>query len=202
MKRVFDVVASSALIVLTSPIVALAAAAVVLGSRGPAFHRGTRVGRDGRRFEMIKLRTMQVGAESHGPAITAQGDPRINAVGRVLRRTKIDEIPQLINVVRGEMSLVGPRPEAPEFVAHYTPDQRKVLSVRPGVTGPAALAFIDEEELLPEGDTAEHYLRAVMPRKLELDLEYVRTATFGGDLRILGQTAVAVLSRLLRRRAR
>jgi lipopolysaccharide/colanic/teichoic acid biosynthesis glycosyltransferase len=130
------------------------------------------------------------------------GDTRITAIGRVLRRTKIDEIPQLINVVRGEMSLVGPRPESPEFVAHYTPAQRKVLTVRPGVTGPATLAFIDEEELLPEGETTDHYLAAVMPRKLELDLEYVRTATFGGDLKILGQTAVAVVGRLFRRRKR
>ena len=160
------------------------------------------MGRDGRHFEILKLRTMRLGAETQGPAVTAVGDPRVTAVGRVLRRTKLDEIPQLLNVLRGEMSLVGPRPEHPDFVKLYTPEQRHVLSVRPGITGLATLELIDEEELLAEGETVERYVGSVMPKKLALDLHYVRTATFGGDLRILGRTVRSVVRRQFVRRAR
>jgi lipopolysaccharide/colanic/teichoic acid biosynthesis glycosyltransferase len=130
--------------------------------------------------------------------VTSAGDLRVTGVGRLLRRTKADELPQLLNVLKGEMSLVGPRPEHPDFVKHYPPDQRDSLSVRPGMTGPSAIAFIDEEAMLEGGDPEATYLERIMPRKLALDREYVRTATFGGDLRILLQTGALVVLRPFR----
>ncbi|TME55237.1 MAG: glycosyltransferase [Chloroflexi bacterium] len=200
LKRIFDVAVSAVGLVVTSPIVLAAALAVKLESPGPAFYAGTRVGRGGRHFRILKLRTMQ--ARPGGPSVTAGDDPRITRVGRVLRRSKLDELPQLLNVLRGEMSLVGPRPEDPRYVAHYTPEQREVLGVRPGMTGPTVLAFIDEEELLRGGDAESVYLAEVMPGKLAIDLKYVRHASFGGDLMILGRTALAVLRRAFRRGSR
>jgi lipopolysaccharide/colanic/teichoic acid biosynthesis glycosyltransferase len=169
--------------------------AVKLSSPGPAIYGGTRVGRNKKEFRIYKLRTMRQGADKMGPAITAGDDPRITPTGRVLRRLKLDELPQLLNVLRGDMSLVGPRPEAPKYVAHYTPDQLRLLSVRPGITGPAALAYINEEEILRGGDAESAYLSRVMPMKLAIDLRYVDTATFAGDLRILAQTFLALFRR-------
>ena len=194
MKRLLDVVAAGAGLIVTSPILAASAIAVKLDSPGPAIYKGKRVGKDGREFRILKMRTMRV--DPSGPGVTAGDDPRITRVGRFLRRTKIDELPQLWNVLRGDMSLVGPRPEDPKYVARYTAEQRGVLSVRPGITGPTALAFIDEEELLRGSDPETTYVERVMPRKLAVDLDYVRSRTFGGDLRILGQTAGAVLRRI------
>jgi lipopolysaccharide/colanic/teichoic acid biosynthesis glycosyltransferase len=200
MKRAFDVAASFVGLVLTSPIVLAAAIAVKVGSPGPAFYSGPRVGRNGTTFRIYKLRTMRAGADANGPQVTAADDVRITSVGRFLRQTKIDEIPQLLNVLRGEMSLVGPRPEHPEYVERYEPDQRLGLSVRPGMTGPSALAFIDEEELLKSGNPEATYLETIMPRKVALDIEYVRNATFAGDMRILLDTVFMVLRRPFRSR--
>ncbi len=197
MKRLFDVVVSAAGLVMTSPLMLAGAMAVKLDSPGPAFYSSERVGRDGRPFRILKLRTMQ--ARAAGPAVTAGDDPRITAVGRLLRRTKIDELPQLFNVLKGDMSLVGPRPEDPRYVALYTPEQRAVLAMRPGITGPTVLAFIDEEELLRGGDPESVYVTRVMPQKLAEDLRYVETATFAGDLSILGRTVLAVFGRAVRR---
>jgi lipopolysaccharide/colanic/teichoic acid biosynthesis glycosyltransferase len=195
MKRALDVVGSSIGLVMTSPVVLIAAIAVKLESRGPAFYTGERVGRHGRRFHILKLRTMRWGTESQGPSVTAGDDPRITAVGRWLRRIKADEIPQLLNVLKGEMSLVGPRPEHPKYVELYTPEQRRVLQVRPGMTGPSAIAFLDEEDLLRGGDPEATYLSAVMPQKLAMDLQYVEAATFANDLRILGRTVLVLFQR-------
>lgn len=195
MKRTFDVTVALLGLIVTSPVMLAAAIAVKLGSHGPAFYSGARVGRNGAIFNMHKLRTMNDGAESSGPAVTARDDPRVTKVGRLLRRTKADELPQLLNVLKGEMSLVGPRPEHPQYVEHYTPEQRRLLAVRPGMTGPAALAFIDEEELLRGDQPEATYLKDVMPRKLELEMQYVDRATFGSDFRILLQTAAVVLRR-------
>jgi lipopolysaccharide/colanic/teichoic acid biosynthesis glycosyltransferase len=198
-KRAFDVVAASLGLAMTSPLIVAAAIAVKLESKGPAFYSGPRVGRDGRVFKIHKLRTMRAGADATGPAVTAADDVRVTALGRWLRRTKADELPQLLNVVKGEMSLVGPRPEHPDFVRHYTPEQRRLLSVRPGLTGPTALAYLDEEEALRGGDSEAVYVRDVLPRKLAADLDYVETASFSGDLRILGRTGLALLARPFRR---
>ncbi len=188
MKRTFDVVVAIAGIVVTSPLVALGAVAVKLESPGTAFYRSARVGRGGRPFRMYKLRTMQVNADREGPAVTGARDPRVTSVGRFLRRTKIDELPQLLNVLRGDMSLVGPRPEVPDFVRYYTPEQQRVLTVRPGMTGPAAIAYINEEELLGESDAEARYIKSVMPQKLAIDLEYLQSSSFAGDLKILART--------------
>lgn len=202
MKRLIDLVVSGAALVMTSPILLAAAIAVKVETPGPALYSGRRVGKDGRTFRIYKLRTMLPGADQLGPAVTAGDDSRITTVGRFLRRTKIDELPQLLNVLKGEMSLVGPRPEHPEFVARYTPDQRRVLTIRPGMTGPAALAFVDEEELLRGADPEAAYLANVLPQKLAVDLEYVESASVPGDLRILGRTLLVVARRVLGSRRR
>ena len=196
MKRVFDVIVSAAGLLMTSPIIAAAAVAVKLETRGPAFYSGPRAGMGGRPFRIHKLRTMR--SNVAGPAVTAGDDPRITAVGRFLRRTKLDELPQLLNVLKGDMSLVGPRPEDPKYVALYSPEQRKVLSVRPGITGPTVLRFIDEEDLLRGGDAETGYVTKVMPQKLAVDLQYVHAASFTGDLEILGRTFVALVARNFR----
>ncbi len=195
MKRAFDFTAALIGLVVTSPLVVAAAVAVKLGSPGPAFYSGPRVGRNGTLFKVHKLRSMRVGAESAGPAVTAGDDSRVTGVGRLLRRSKLDELPQLLNVLKGDMSLVGPRPEHPDYVKQYTPDQRRLLAVRPGITGPSALAFIDEEEMLRGGHSESIYLREVLPEKLALELQYVEHATFGSDLKILLKTVAVVLRR-------
>jgi lipopolysaccharide/colanic/teichoic acid biosynthesis glycosyltransferase len=201
MKRTFDVVFSTVGLVLTSPVLLVAAIAVKLESPGPAFYSGERVGRGGRPFRILKLRTMRWDKESQGPSVTAGDDPRITKVGRFLRRIKGDEIPQLVNVLKGDMSLVGPRPEDPKYVALYTPGQRRVLEVRPGMTGPSAIAYLDEEDLLRGGDAELTYVSTVMPQKLAMDLKYVESATPASDLRILVRTVLAVLRRPFSSRA-
>jgi lipopolysaccharide/colanic/teichoic acid biosynthesis glycosyltransferase len=201
MKRAFDVMFSAAALWMTSPILAVAALAVKLDSPGPAFFAGPRVGKDGQVFRILKLRTMVVGSQGQGPSVTARDDPRITNVGRFLRSTKLDELPQLVNVLKGDMSLVGPRPEHPRYVMHYTDEQRRVLQVRPGITGPTAIAFVDEESVL-DGDNAEaDYLLNIMPRKLSLDQRYIQTASLPGDVMILAKTLATVAVRLFSRRA-
>ena len=193
MKRGFDLVVALAGLVVTSPIIAAAAVAIKLDSRGPVFFHGPRTGKDGRVFRIHKLRTMR--GDGRGPAVTAGDDPRITRVGRVLRRSKLDELPQLFNVVKGDMSLVGPRPEHPDYVARYTQRQRRLLTVRPGLTGPATLDHMDEEEELRGGDAETRYLEQVLPRKLELELDYLDRATPGSRVVILLRTAGAILRR-------
>jgi lipopolysaccharide/colanic/teichoic acid biosynthesis glycosyltransferase len=193
MKRVFDVAVAAVGLVVISPLLLAAAIAVKAGSPGPVLYRGVRVGRNGDVFHIYKFRTMRAGADRQGPPLTSANDARVTVVGRLLRRTKFDETPQLVNVLRGEMSLVGPRPEHPDFVEHYSAEQRQVLAVRPGITGPTALAFLREEEMLSGGDPVATYVNSIMPRKLAMDLEYVRTATFAGDLKIMAATVARVL---------
>jgi lipopolysaccharide/colanic/teichoic acid biosynthesis glycosyltransferase len=193
-KRAFDLVVGGALVVASAPIQAVLAAAVRASSPGPVLHRARRVGRGGVPFEILKFRTMVVGAASAGPGITAGGDPRVTRVGRLLRRTKLDELPQLWNVVRGDMSLVGPRPEDPRYVARYTPEQRRVLEVRPGITGLASVEYRNEEAVLAAAaDLEQAYVDEVMPAKLVLDLCYVDRRSFALDLRILARTALALV---------
>lgn len=193
MKRALDLAVAIPGLILASPVIAVAAAAVKLESRGPAFYRGERVGRLGRRFQIVKLRSMVSNAA--GPGVTSADDPRITRVGRFLRRTKFDELPQLWNVIRGDMSLVGPRPESPEFVNLYTPEQRRVLSVRPGITSPTSLAFHDEEQTLAEQGGAASYAETVMPQKLERDLEYIDHQSMGKDLKVIAQTIAFTVGR-------
>jgi lipopolysaccharide/colanic/teichoic acid biosynthesis glycosyltransferase len=194
-KRALDLLISILGLLLLSPLLLLLALWIKLDSRGPVLYRGKRVGKDGRPFVMYKFRTMVLGAERTGPAVTYKDDPRITKAGRFLRRTKLDELPQFFNVLRGQMSLVGPRPEDPSYVAFYTPEQRLVLSVKPGITGPTQLQYRDEASLLQGEGVDEEYVTRLMPQKLKLDLEYVRTRSLLLDLRILWQTATTLLSR-------
>lgn len=190
-----DIVISGAALLLLAPLLLLVGVAVRLDSPGPALFRQQRVGRYGRPFEILKFRSMRVAAD--GPQITVSGDWRITSVGVVLRRTKLDELPQLFNVLRGEMSLVGPRPEVARYVALYPADARtEVLSVRPGITDEAAIEFRDEEQLLARvSDPERAYAEQILPRKIDLYRRYVRCNSVAGDLRILWRTARAILGR-------
>lgn len=195
LKRGFDLLVALVGLCLLSPLVLVAGALIKLDTPGPIFYRGDRIGKDGVPFKMLKFRTMVVNADRVGSALTHRGDPRVTRVGRRLRDWKLDEIPQLVNVLRGEMSLVGPRPEAPGYVAHYTPEQRRVLSVRPGITGPTQIRYRHEETLLSQyADREAAYINVVMPQKLAIDLEYVEHHTFPGDLLLIAQTVLAVFS--------
>jgi lipopolysaccharide/colanic/teichoic acid biosynthesis glycosyltransferase len=189
MKRLFDlVVAGLGLVVLAVPLAAIAAA-VRLGSRGPALFTQVRVGRRGRTFRILKLRTMIHEAASFGPPVTAAGDARVTPLGRFLRRYKLDELPQLWNVLVGDMSFVGPRPEVPRFVALYSPADRIVLDVRPGITDPASLMLRNEEDLLGRfADRERAYLEVLLPLKLELQRDYLLHQSFVGDVALILRT--------------
>jgi lipopolysaccharide/colanic/teichoic acid biosynthesis glycosyltransferase len=190
LRRGVDAAVAATLLVLLAPVLALVALAVRLTSRGPILFVQERVGRDGVPFRLLKFRTMVAGAPARGPAVTATGDARITPLGRLLRRSKADELPQLVNVLRGDMSLVGPRPEVPCYVAGYTETQRQLLGVRPGITDPASLAFVDESGLLATfPDPERAYVETVLPRKLELSLAYLRRRSLRSDLGILVRTA-------------
>ena len=193
MKRMFDYCASVAGLVLLAPLFLVLAVLIKADSPGPVFFRGRRVGREGRLFHIYKFRSMVAGADRRGPGITTAGDARVTRVGRLLRRTKLDELPQLINVVLGDMALVGPRPEDPRYVDHYTPAQRRLLNVRPGITSPASLAFRREEELLEGEDWETAYVSDILPKKLNLELDYLTQRTGGGDLRLVLLTLGALL---------
>lgn len=197
-KRALDLAVGAQAIGFTLPLWLLVALGVRLTSPGPVFHAGKRVGKDGRLFAMYKFRTMRAGADRQGPAVTGAADSRVTPSGRILRRAKLDELPQLLNVMRGEMSLVGPRPEAPRYVELYDARQRQVLTVRPGITGPTQLVYRYEEQMLHHEDVEQHYVAEIMPRKLEMDLEYVRTRSFVGDLRLLLATIAALIPEALK----
>jgi lipopolysaccharide/colanic/teichoic acid biosynthesis glycosyltransferase len=194
-KRIFDLLVSCAAICLSLPLLALSAVAIKLESHGPVLFRQRRVGREGKEFTILKLRTMLAGAPG-GPRITAATDRRITCVGRFLRKSKLDELPQLFNVLRGDMSIVGPRPELPEYVAGYSLQQRRILAVKPGLTGPASVDFIDEEKLLAEHPQPGSFYRdVILPRKLELDLCYCQSITLMADLNLILRTAMRIFHR-------
>lgn len=192
-KRALDLLISGVGLVLLSPLMLILAIWIKQDSPGPVFYRSERVGKDGRPFRMYKFRTMVLEADSIGPAVSYRDDPRITKAGRFLRRTKLDELPQLINVLEGEMSLVGPRPEDPSYVAHYSAEQREVLRLRPGVTGPTQLEYRDESSMLERGTADEDYVARIMPEKLKRDLQYVRNRSLALDIKILWQTATTLL---------
>lgn len=195
LKRGFDVLVSSIALFCLWPILLFIGFLIRFEDGGAAFFRQERVGLGGRRFQIWKFRTMATDAEASGRSITVGRDPRITRVGRFLRATKLDEIPQLINVWQGDMSFVGPRPEVPRYVALYPPDvAQEILSVRPGITDPASLEFRNEARLLGETPEPERfYIETVMPKKLELALRYVRQRSFLGDLSLIFRTIWAVL---------
>ncbi len=188
LKRFFDVGAALVGLVVLAPVFVVVAALIKRDSPGPIFYRGDRIGQHGRPFKILKFRSMVVDADQRGAAITHSRDPRITRVGALLRSAKLDELPQLWNVLRGEMSLVGPRPEAPRYVALYTLEQRQVLAARPGITGLTQLIYHNEENLL-QPDRWEHdYTHGLMPQKLASDLDYVRRQSFGLDAQLIART--------------
>ncbi|WP_082567350.1 sugar transferase [Janibacter sp. Soil728] len=188
MKRAFDVAASGVGLVVLSPLLAVVALMVGVSSHGPIIFRQVRVGRADTRFEILKFRTMR--PSECGPEVTSAGDSRITPVGAVLRATKLDELPQLVNVLRGEMSLVGPRPEVPSLARHWAPEQAAViLSVRPGITDPASIRFRDESAQMGVQDDPEaYYIDTILPEKAAMYVDYVLHRTFVGDLRLIWQT--------------
>ena len=195
-KRVLDIVAAAAGLVLLSPLLALIAVWIKVDSPGPILFRQVRVGRNGRHFRIHKFRTMVVDAESRGKRLSVAGDARVTRSGAVLRRYRLDELPQLVDVLRGDMSLVGPRPEVPEYVARYPEDVRRiVLSVRPGITDRASIEFRNEADILSDSPDPERtYVDVIIPKKLQYYQEYVRERTFWGDVRLIWATLAALTS--------
>ncbi len=189
MKRTVDLTLALLGLLFLLPLFAVVATLIKLDSTGPVFFRQRRVGLKGDLFEIFKFRTMVVGAYQMGSRLTTKRDPRVTRVGQILRWFKIDELPQLINVVRGEMSLIGPRPEDPYFVQFYSPEQRAALLVRPGIVGPSQILGRDELESYPEGlqDTERYYVDHILPEKLARDIEYAASATLLGDMKLLLQ---------------
>lgn len=192
-KRVFDATLAAAGLVVLSPVIAAIAAAIKLGSKGPLLYRGTRVGMGGEPFQMLKFRTMVVDSDRIGGSSTPEDDPRVTPIGRKLRRYKLDELPQLWNVLKGDMSFVGPRPQVQWAVDLYTPEERAILGVRPGITDEASLKFSNEAEILKGSkDPDRDYIEKIHPEKMRLSLEYVRNRSFPGDLSIIARTAGAI----------
>jgi len=194
MKRLFDMVLAGLALVLLAPLFVLVAAIIKIDSRGPVFFTQERIGKDFYPFRIYKFRTMRQGAENAGALVTAGADARITRAGRCLRRTKLDELPQLINILKGEMSFVGPRPEVSRYVELFRPDYEEILRVRPGLTDLASLKYRDEAGLLGSAaDPEREYLAQVLPDKLKMAKDYLRQASFFFDLRLIGRTLVKIL---------
>lgn len=194
LRRTLDLLAAAAGLFLLSPLFAVVAIAIKRHDGGPIFYRARRVGKGGRQFQLFKFRTMVVDADKQGPGITIRNDSRITPIGRRLRRTKLDELPQLLNVLKGDMSLVGPRPEDPRYVAHYTPKQRQVLRVRPGITSAASLTYRNESQHLAGEEWETVYRTQIMPEKIDIDLEYLSRRTIWTDLVLIVRTIAALVS--------
>lgn len=198
MRRFIDICAATIVLVLLSPLFALISLVVVVDSWGAPFYGGWRAGKDGRRFRMWKFRTMVKNANRVGGAITTPNDARITRAGRFLRKSKLDELPQFFNLLLGNLTLVGPRPEDPDIADQYTAQQRQVLGVKPGITGPTQLRYtVIESEAIPNGEDAQqYYIDHILDNKLRLDLEYLNKRTFASDLQVLSQT-VLLMARAL-----
>ena len=193
-KRFLDVFVSSVGLLLLSPMAALVAILIKFDSRGPLLFRQERVGQGLRTFRIYKFRSMVVDAPLKGGPLTAAGDPRLTRVGRILRKTKIDELPQLINVLRGEMTLVGPRPEVPRYVALFRNDYEEILRVRPGITDLASLKYRDESSVLSRAaDPEQEYLTRVLPDKIALAKEYVRRSSLTFDISLILKTVARII---------
>ena len=174
MIRFFDIIFSALGLVVLAPVFAAICLKIKLGSKGGCFYIQERIGKDGKPFGLYKFRTMRIGADSEGLLTVGEHDQRITRIGHFLRKTKMDELPQLLNVLKGEMSLVGPRPEVRKYVELYTEEQRKVLSVRPGITDYASIEYVNENELLSQAEDPERtYIEQVMPDKIKLNMRYL-----------------------------
>lgn len=189
MKRLFDIIASGLGLLVLSPLFLILAIWIKLDSKGPVFYRQVRVGKDNKDFRIFKFRSMRVGSDK-GSLVTIGGrDPRITSSGYIIRKLKLDELPQLINVFIGDMSLVGPRPEVRHYVNYWTPEQMHVLDVRPGITDPASIKFRNENELMEQAeDPEDYYINVIMQEKLKLYLDYVEHHSFWGDIGLIFKT--------------
>ena len=195
MKRIFDVTASGLGLLLLSPLFLIVAIWIRLDSPGPVFYRQTRVGRYNKDFRLLKFRSMRIGSDKKGLITVGGRDPRVTRSGYYIRKYKLDELPQLINVFKGDMSLVGPRPEVRKYVDLYTPEQLHVLDVRPGITDMASIRYRNENELLEQAADPEQFYRdTVMQDKLRINLEYVSDHSFFKDIKIILMTFKAVVS--------
>lgn len=193
-KRLFDIGASLLILLIASPFLLLLALAIKLDSPGPVFYRQVRVGRYGKDFRIFKFRTMVQDADKKGLSLTTGHDPRITRVGRFIRKIRLDEFSQLLNVLKGEMSLVGPRPEVRRYVEAYAPEYWATLLVRPGITAPSSIIFRNEDEILSAGgDPEEIYIQQILPEKCRLNLEYLKNISVCRDIAVMFQTAAAVL---------
>lgn len=196
MKRIFDVVASGLGLLVLSPFFLLLAVWIKLDSAGPVFYRQVRVGRYNRNFRLFKFRSMRVGSDKKGLITVGGRDPRVTRSGYFIRKYKLDELPQLINVLLGDMSLVGPRPEVRKYVEMYTSKQLHVLDVRPGITDMASIRYRNENELLAEAEDPEaYYIREIMPDKLKINLEYVAKHSFWLDMKLIFKTITEVVTK-------
>ena len=194
LKRAMDIVISGGALAVLWPVLLLIALAIKIDDPGPVFYRQVRVGKDGREFRIFKFRTMVVDADKKGLQITVSRDNRITRMGRLLRKTKLDELAQLINVFTGEMSFVGPRPEVPKYVNLYTPYQRQVLLVRPGITDYASIAYRNENDMLEGAEDPEKmYIDVIMPDKIELNMKYLHEISPLADIRLIFSTIAAVI---------
>ena len=194
-KRLFDIVASGCGLLVLSPVLLLVALWVKLDSKGPVFYRQVRVGLHNKNFRIFKFRSMRVGADK-GSLVTIGGrDPRVTRSGYFIRKYKLDELPQLINVLMGDMSLVGPRPEVRHYVDYWTSEQMHLLDVRPGITDPASIKFRNENELMEQASNPEdYYIHVIMQEKIKLYLEYVKNASFMYDLKLIFQTFKVIVT--------
>jgi lipopolysaccharide/colanic/teichoic acid biosynthesis glycosyltransferase len=189
MKRLFDLFVSITILLIFLPFGIIIAILIIFGSRGGIFYRQQRVGKDGVEFGLFKFRTMKPNSDKLGQLTVGMRDPRITKIGYFLRKTKMDEFPQFLNVIRGEMSIVGPRPEVREYVDLYTDDQRKILNIKPGITDYASLEYFDENRLLGEAENPrETYIHEIMPAKLLLNEKYLANPTVGHDIQIMWKT--------------
>ena len=195
MKRLFDIVASGFGLLVLSPLLLILAIWIKLDSAGPIFYRQVRVGRGNKDFRIFKFRSMRVGSDK-GSLVTIGGrDPRVTRSGYYIRKYKFDELPQLINVLLGDMSVVGPRPEVRHYVDYWTPEQMHVLDVRPGITDPASIRFRNENELMAAADDPEsYYIHVIMQEKIKLYLEYVQNASFWYDIKLIFQTLRVIVT--------
>lgn len=195
-KRMLDFCISVICILILTPILLLISVWIRLDSQGPILFRQERVGMLERKFTIYKFRTMIVDAESLGKQITVGRDPRITRSGVFLRKYKLDELPQFFNIIRGDMSIVGPRPEVPRYVSLYNTEQKQVFSVRPGLTDEASIKYRNENQLLEDTDNPEQlYIEKIMPDKLNINLEYIQTVSLKKDVQIIGKTILAIMQR-------
>lgn len=194
MRRLFDILVSLIILSVFLPFGILISLAIVLESKGGAFYRQERIGKNGVPFKLWKFRTMRVNADKLGKLTVGMRDPRITRVGYFIRKSKLDEFPQFLNVLTGEMSIVGPRPEVQEYVSLYTEEQRKILSVKPGITDYASLEYFKENELLGKSENPrETYIHEIMPAKIELNKKYIANPTLGQDIKIMWQTFLKMI---------